>query len=63
MNCNQQKHRVTRLRMQCQMLLVNSETVWDKRFLKFTSTGLNEFTGLTFLSLSTTSRLYLGGSK
>jgi len=31
--------------MQCQMLLVNSETVGDKQFLKSTSTGLNEFIG------------------
>jgi len=29
--------------MQCEMLLVNSETVGDKRFLESVSTGLNEF--------------------
>jgi len=41
-NCSQQNTKVTRLQKQCQMLLVDSETAGDKRFLESASrrTGL-----------------------
>ena len=32
-NCNQKNRRVTKLHIKCQMLLINCETVWNKRFL------------------------------